>query len=307
MEQRTKVALDCTEPQRKYPHEDRALKAAAQMLGEALVSLTELGVTIKRMIPTEQVVLHTESFMEDFNYETDTKEILHLEFESDEITKEDLMRFRGYEAVLSYQQKKDVLTCILCSSRAKELRNEMRTGMNVYRVKVIQLKDWNADEVLDAMEKKQKKAYPLNKEELLKLVLLPLMEGRVGQRERIGRGFRVLHREGEHQDKAELLKLEGVLYILAEKFLNRMELEELKEEIKVTRLGQMLFDDGWNAGIQTGAADMVLDFLKDLGTVPQWVTTVIRNTTDVNTLKTWGKLASKAESIEEFCEKAGLN
>ena len=63
-------------------------------------------------------MLHTEEFMEDFNYETDTNEIAHLEFESDEITREDLMRFRGYEAVLSYQQKKEVFTCVLCTADA---------------------------------------------------------------------------------------------------------------------------------------------------------------------------------------------
>ena len=32
--------------------------------------------------------------------------ILHLEFESDNITKDDLRRFRVYEAILSYQYKK---------------------------------------------------------------------------------------------------------------------------------------------------------------------------------------------------------
>lgn len=118
MEQKEKAARSNVEMRRKYPHEDRALKAAGQMLGEALVSLTDLGVKVRRMIPTEQVVLHTEEFMEDFNYETDTNEIAHLEFESDEITREDLMRFRGYEAVLSYQQKKEVFTCVLCTADA---------------------------------------------------------------------------------------------------------------------------------------------------------------------------------------------
>ena len=35
--------------------------------------------------------------------------ILHLEFESDNITKDDLRRFRVYEAILSYQYKREVL------------------------------------------------------------------------------------------------------------------------------------------------------------------------------------------------------
>ena len=63
MEQKEKAARSNVEMRRKYPHEDRALKAAGQMLGEALVSLTDLGVKVRRMIPTEQVVLQIVSIV----------------------------------------------------------------------------------------------------------------------------------------------------------------------------------------------------------------------------------------------------
>lgn len=39
-------------------------------------------------------------------------------------------------------------------------------------------------------------------------------------------------------------KVEAVIYIMADKFLESKEMEKLKEEIKMTRLGQMLFYDG---------------------------------------------------------------
>lgn len=272
--------------------------------------------------------------MEDFNFETNTGEIAHLEFESDPITEEDLRRFRCYESILSYQQKKDVYTCVLCSSDAENLLDRIRVGMYDYRVKVIRLKDWNADEVLKGLEQKQGEIHPLTKEELLKLILLPLMSGEINQKERITRGFRILHGEREYQEKAQLLQMEGVLYILAEKFLNKLDLDELKEEIKVTRLGQMLYDDGWDAGLIQGIAqgmeqgreegieqgirqgltrgvtrgltDMLLDFLMDLGTVPQKVTDFICSTSDESKLKAWGKIAGRASSLEEFYKKTGI-
>ena len=310
MEQKAKAPKLREAMRKKYPYEDRALKGAAQVLGEALVSLTELGITIKRMLPTEQVVLHTEEFMEDFNYESDDEKIVHLEFESDELTKEDLMRFRGYEGVLSYQYKKDVITCVLCSSDVKELLCELKTGINTYRVKVIRLKDWNARTFLEDMKKKQEHAQPLEKKELLKLVLLPLMGGEVSQKERIREGFHILSGERENQKATELRQMEGVLYALAEKFLEKKELEELKEEVKVTRLGQMLYDDGWNdgeeSGISRGMSTIVLSFLEDLGTLSQKLRECISQTTDEETLKSWSKTAARAKSIEEFCEKTGL-
>lgn len=39
-------------------------------------------------------------------------------------------------------------------------------------------------------------------------------------------------------------KVEAVVYIMADKFLDSKEMEQLKEEIKMTRLGRMLYDDG---------------------------------------------------------------
>ena len=152
------------------------------------------------------------------------------------------------------------------------------------------------------------------------------MSGSLNQKERISRGFQILRGEREYQKKADLLQMEGVLYILAEKFLDKMELDELKEEIKVTRLGQMLYDDGWDAGliqgreegreqgirqgrmqgISLGLTDMILDFLKDLGSVPQNLIDFIRSTTDEAKLRSWGKIAGRAESLEEFYEKTGI-
>ena len=43
-----------------------------------------------------------------------------------------------------------------------------------------------------------------------------------------------------------------MLYALADKFLNSAELEEIKEVVAMTRLGQMIFDDGIQQGVQKG-------------------------------------------------------
>ena len=58
MEQATNMTGSSGRTRGGYPLEDRAMKAGAQMLGEALVSLTDLGLHVTRMMPTEQVVLH---------------------------------------------------------------------------------------------------------------------------------------------------------------------------------------------------------------------------------------------------------
>ena len=234
-----------------YPREDRALKAAAQLMGEELLALMGLEGKIQRALPTEQVQLRTEDFFEDFNYEMEDGKILHLEFESDSLTKDDLRRFRVYEAVLSYQYKREVITCVLCTARARKQMNQLENGLNCYHVRLICLKDWDADSLIREMEEKQQ-INCLEREELLRVILSPLMSGRLPQPERIRRSLVLLRGEQENQEKSELLKMQAVLYVLAEKFLQKEELEKIREEINMTRLGQMIFDDGMEKGIEKG-------------------------------------------------------
>ena len=55
-----------------------------------------------------------------------------------------------------------------------------------------------------------------------------------------------------------------------------------------------------------GKIQDILELLEDIGTVPDDLKQVIEAETDSNTLSTWLKPAAKAESIEEFREKAGI-
>ena len=55
-----------------------------------------------------------------------------------------------------------------------------------------------------------------------------------------------------------------------------------------------------------GKIEAILELLEYIGTVPDDLKQVIEAKTNSNTLSTWHKLAAKAESIEEFREKAGI-
>jgi len=50
----------------------------------------------------------------------------------------------------------------------------------------------------------------------------------------------------------ELEKMQAVLYTLADKFLNETELNRVKEMIAMTKLGEMLVEDGIKRGIERG-------------------------------------------------------
>ena len=46
--------------------------------------------------------------------------------------------------------------------------------------------------------------------------------------------------------------MEAILYVFAAKFLDRAELESIKEEMAMTILGQMIWDDAMEKGIEKG-------------------------------------------------------
>lgn len=55
-----------------------------------------------------------------------------------------------------------------------------------------------------------------------------------------------------------------------------------------------------------GARELILEFLGELGMVSDKLKSRIIAEQDLEVLKTWAKLAAKAESLEQFCVQANL-
>ena len=55
-----------------------------------------------------------------------------------------------------------------------------------------------------------------------------------------------------------------MLYTMADKFLENDDFEHVKEGIRMTRLGQMLFNDGFNDGFNNGSQKKQLEIARNL-------------------------------------------
>jgi len=64
------------------------------------------------------------------------------------------------------------------------------------------------------------------------------------------------------QEKNKKDKIEAMLYAMADKFLEAAELEKLKEEIAMTRLGQMIWEDGVAEGELRGKTEILTRQIK---------------------------------------------
>lgn len=237
-----------------YTHlEDKAMKSAAQFFGEEMLHWAGIHENLKQVMPTEIIHLEARTLYQDFNYETTNGCWYHFEFESDALTIKDLKRFREYEAATSRVFQVPVVTCVICSSKSKSTLSEYTEGINTYRVKIISLKGKNADKLFKKLLKKQK----IRKKDVIPLLFSPFMSRNISVKNRILSGLKLIQ-DGQSQfTNDEIQKMQAVLYAFANKLLNTAEMNEIREVIAMTKLGQMILEDGIERGLEKGIQSLI--------------------------------------------------
>lgn len=99
-----------------------------------------------------------------------------------------------------------------------------------------------------SVKRKLESGEEVSKADLVPLVLCPLMGGKMSQKDRIAAVFQITG-QATMVSSEETQKIESMVYAMAEKFLDNMDLEDLKEGMKMTRLGEMLVNDGIERGM----------------------------------------------------------
>lgn len=214
----------------------------------------------------------------------------HFEFESDGISKDDLRRFRVYESVTSYTYRKPVTTYVVCSADVKHPISILKEGINEYRVNMIRLKDSDANRVFRQMEKK--KAAEVTRDDLLDVVLTPLMSGETEMRERIRKGFGLLEQEYPCITDEDRNKMQAILYLFALKFLGRNEVERM-EDLRMTYFAKMMQEEGFAKGVNQGQVMNV-------------ISQIIKKVNKGKTLKVIAEeLESEEDMIRRICDLVG--
>ncbi len=238
------------------PLEDRAMKMAAQFFGVELLPLLGITGKIRQIAPTEQIYLEMKDFYEDFNYLMEDGTWRHIEFESDSILDEDLRRFRAYEGVCSYYYQVEVITSVVCSSAVRELKTELREGLNTYQVHVIRLKDWSAERIIQGKLLKKGQG-TLSRQDMVELLLTPLMGGTMPQKKRIEESLNLLRGVEDLLGKEDSMRMESMLFAFAMKFLKQRELNEVKEVFCMSYLGELLEEGGIQKGLEKGMGALI--------------------------------------------------
>ena len=278
--------------------EDSAMKTMVRFFADDMLPYLGIQGKVKMVAPTEEIHMEIKRVYEDMNLIMEDGTWKHFEFQSTNGGVTDLKRFRVYEAITSQQNKVSVITYVLFSGKIKNPQYQFTEGINTYRVIPIVMQNKNADRIIKRLRKKQKKSRPITREELVSLVLTPLMQGKIPIKDRIKNAFQIIGEENCMKAE-ETQKIQAVIYALAEKFLKNEEMDEIKGVINMTRLGQMLVNDG----MSQGKAEAIVEILDIKGALSEDLRQRIILEKDVDVLTQWIRVAMDSNTAEDFARQ----
>ena len=236
-------------------HEDLIMKKAMDVFAEEGLKFFGIDMKVKNSSSTEIVVLEAKNLHMDYTFLMEDNTYIHIEFQSTDKGKDDLRRFRAYESLLSFQTKKDVVTYVVYSNGIQNAMDTLKTGINEYNTKVISMYDKDGDIIFDKVEEKLRDNEEITRQDLIALTFSPIMGGKLTKLDKILKSIRLVKKI----DNEYRYDMESMLYAFADKFLDGKDLEKVKEEISMTKLGEMLVEDGRKQGIQEGIKKNSLD------------------------------------------------
>lgn len=275
--------------------EDSAMKTMVRFFADEMLPYFGIEGNVKSIAPTEEIHIEIKKLYEDMNLVMEDGTWKHFEFQSTNGGVKDLKRFRVYEAVTSQENNVTVVTYVLFSGKIKNPKYQFTEGINTYRVIPIVMKNENADRIVNKLMKKQQKGKPIKRCDLVMLALTPLMEGKISIKDRIKKAFQIVSRE-ICMKTDEIQKLQAVIYAFAEKFLESEEMNEIKGEINMTKLGQMLVNDGKSMG----KAEAIIDFLDAKGLITDDLRKKINEEQNIDILTKWIKVVATSNTMEEI-------
>lgn len=225
-----------------YQGEDVALKTVARFFADELLPHFGIEGKVVSFGPTELVHIDIAKFYQDINLVMENGEWKHFEFQSTNEGLEGLKRFRVYEALSSYQNKVSVTTYVLYSGKIKNPMTKFTEGQNTYRIVPIIMQDENADELFEELTAKVERGEELTRADLVPLTLCMLMGGEMSMKDRVKKAYEVT-RNAISVDPEDIRKIESVVYVMADKFLDAMDMEEILEGLSMTKLGRMLLEE----------------------------------------------------------------
>ena len=170
--------------------------------------------------------------------------LLHLEFQTTAVTRNDLQRFAGYDLKLLERYWQPIQTVVIYSGRVETAPDGFDHGSLIYQLSNVYLNRLDAEKEYRYLNEKIKRGEKLSQTEIVRLIFLPLMKH--------GKS------EGEVALKAaELAKMIpdekqnlvfAAIIALSDRYMTETEKKRLLEVVALTQIEQWIKEEGRREG-----------------------------------------------------------
>jgi len=175
----------------------------------------------------------------DFIFLLEDNTYLHLEFQTT-YNIDDLIRFAGYDLRLYARDGRKIVTVVIYIADVEEADVELDVGSMVYRPEKVMMIDYDGNIIYQDLCMKINTGLDLTDEDILNLIFLPLMKHTI-PRDELARNSVELANTIQDKTKRDLCL--AAVFAFASKYLNKSEMEKLKEVVRMTDLVDMIVEE----------------------------------------------------------------
>lgn len=235
---------------------------AAKVVGEALKgkSLAPFGLDslrIKEVLPTNLPAVESNELRLDNLFLLQDDEVAIIDYES-EYKKENFVKYINYAARVirryakqgKLQALREIRIIVIYTADVESACEEYDLRGVKVKIEAAYLVKLDTEHIFGKLEEKIQRQEVLGEEEVLQLMVLPLtVKGKRDKQEAIMRAVEVAKRLPDHRQKVETLA--GIL-TFTDKVIDEEYREKVKEELEMTQIVQMIFDEGVERGEEIG-------------------------------------------------------
>jgi predicted transposase YdaD len=175
---------------------------------------------------------------------------LHLEFQT-QFRREELDRFKLYDTLLYESKKRHIHTFVIYGADVKRAEEVLDHGSITYTAHAIYMSRYDGDQILTQLREKLVREESLTKQDQLNMIFLPLMRSGVNRRERAKEAVELANRIPDRNLQSRLM---GTIIAIADKFLDDETIKEMLEVMNMSKMYQMILQEGKQEGLHEGIA-----------------------------------------------------
>lgn len=244
-----------------YQNKDIASKITAEsMLGKTLEAFGFPNLKVVKLLPTNLPAIESNELQLDNLFQLEDGSIAIIDYES-AFTKKNFIKYLSYaarvlkryasEGKLDMVEKLKIL--VIYTADVEWAQEVYDLGDLILQVEAAYLVNMDSEKIYCMLEEKIYAGKILTENELSQLMLLPLtVKGKAKKQVYIEKTVELARNITDHGQAVQALA--GIL-TFTDKVIDPDYAARIKEEMHMTKVGQLIFNDGWEAGLMKGKSE----------------------------------------------------